>query len=65
MADRYDEVDYFLLRARQEHEQAASARKPEAAAAHRELAMRYSVKALQSKIFNDDAFAESADSDAA
>lgn len=41
-----DESSYFLLRARQEVEQAAVAAGPEAVAAHRELAMLYSVKAL-------------------
>jgi hypothetical protein len=46
MSDLGEESTYFLLRAKQEQEQAASATRPEAAAAHRELAMRYSVKAL-------------------
>jgi len=46
MSDLGDESSYFLLRARQEEEQAAAATKPQAAKAHRELAMRYSVKAL-------------------
>jgi hypothetical protein len=44
------ETSYFLLRARQEQEQAKQAEKPEAAAVHRELAMRYSVKALQVQV---------------
>jgi hypothetical protein len=46
MSDLGDESTYFLLRAKQEEEQAAAATQPQAAAAHRELAIRYSVKAL-------------------
>ena len=56
------ETSYFLLRARQEQEQAKQAKKPEAAAAHRELAMRYSVKALQTQVEDpEEADGESAD----
>ena len=46
MSDLGEDSSYFLLRAKQEEEQAIAAAKPEAAQAHRELAMRYSVKAL-------------------
>ena len=41
-----EESSYFLLRARQEVERSEAATAPQAVAAHRELAMLYSVKAL-------------------
>jgi hypothetical protein len=41
-----DEASYFLERAKQELERAAGAEHPQAAAAHRALSTRYSVKAL-------------------
>jgi hypothetical protein len=46
MSDLGEDSSHFLLRAKQEEEQASAAAEPEAAQAHRELAMRYSVKAL-------------------
>jgi hypothetical protein len=46
MTQPTEEAFYLLRRARQEQEQAAAADTPEAAAVHRELAMRYSIKAL-------------------
>ncbi|MES2497262.1 MAG: hypothetical protein V4618_14210 [Pseudomonadota bacterium] len=54
MSDLGENSSYFLLRAKQEEEQAAAAEKPEAVAAHRELAMRYSVKALLAHVEDDE-----------
>ncbi len=50
MEEPVEEAAYFLLRAKQEQARASEAEKPEAVAAHRELAMRYSVKALMVQV---------------
>ncbi len=48
-----EESSYFLLRARQEVERSEAATAPQAVAAHRELAMLYSVKALLAHVDAD------------
>lgn len=52
--DISEESGYYLQRARQEMEQAEAATGPQAVAAHRELAMLYSVKALLTHADADD-----------
>ncbi|TZG29452.1 hypothetical protein [Sphingomonas montanisoli] len=54
MTELDDEAAYLLRRAREEKEQAAAAAHPNATAAHRALAERYTTRALMAQIDADE-----------